>query len=129
MPRSTGKALVDVVFNGMYTPTAQAVSAASPFYIASVPPPARDLAKAKALIKQSGVPTPIMVHMNVPNTPDRAQVAEVIQSMVQGGRIRGEDQSDRVRRLVAGGDARANSRLISSAGRAAPIPTATCSRS
>ena len=77
------QALVQVVFNGMYTPNAQAVSPASPFYIASVPPPPRDLAKAKALIKQSGVPTPITVQMNVPNTPDRAQEAEVIQSMVQ----------------------------------------------
>jgi peptide/nickel transport system substrate-binding protein len=77
------QALVDVVFNGMYTPNAQAVSPASPFYIASVPPPPRDLAKAKALIKESGVPTPITVRMNVPNTPDRAQEAEVIQSMVQ----------------------------------------------
>lgn len=77
------QALVNVVFNGMYTPNAQAVSPASPFYIASLPPPPRDLAKAKALIRQSGVPTPITVQMNVPNTPDRAQEAEVIQSMVQ----------------------------------------------
>jgi peptide/nickel transport system substrate-binding protein len=77
------KALVDVVFNGMYTPTAQAVSPASPFYIESVPPPGRDLAKAKALIKESGVLTPIEVRMNVPNTPDRAQEAEVIQAMVK----------------------------------------------
>jgi len=77
------KALVDVVFNGMYTPNAQAVSPASPFYIASVPPPPRDLAKAKALIEQAGVPTPIVVQMNVPNTPDRAQEAEVIQSMTR----------------------------------------------
>jgi peptide/nickel transport system substrate-binding protein len=77
------QALVNVVFNGMYTPTAQAVSPASPFYIESVPPPARDLAKAKALIEQSGVPTPIVVQMNVPNTPDRTQLAEVIQSMVK----------------------------------------------
>jgi peptide/nickel transport system substrate-binding protein len=77
------QALVDVVFNGMYKPTAQAVSSASPFYIASVPPPPRDLAKAKALIKEAGVATPIAVQMNVPNTPDRAQLAEVIQAMVK----------------------------------------------
>src|SRR5580704_5783774 len=62
------QALVDVVFNGMFTPNAQAVSAASPFYIASIPPPPRDLAKARALIRQSGVPTPITVRLNVPNT-------------------------------------------------------------
>jgi len=67
----------------MYKPNAQAVSPASPFYIESMPPPPRDLAKAKALIKQSGVPTPIVVQMNVPNTPDRAQEAEVIQAMAQ----------------------------------------------
>jgi peptide/nickel transport system substrate-binding protein len=77
------RALVDVVFNGMYTPNAQAVSPASPFHMESVPPPGRDLVKARALIKQSGVPTPIEVQMNVPNTPDRAQEAEVIQSMVK----------------------------------------------
>jgi peptide/nickel transport system substrate-binding protein len=77
------QALVDVVFNGMYMPNAQPVSAASPFYVESVPPPPRDLAKAKALIRQSGVPTPIVVEMNVPNTPDRTQEAEVIQSMAK----------------------------------------------
>jgi peptide/nickel transport system substrate-binding protein len=71
------------VFNGMYQPTAQAVSAASPFYIASVPPPPRDLARARALIRQAGVATPVAVTMNVPNTPDRTQEAEVIQAMVR----------------------------------------------
>jgi peptide/nickel transport system substrate-binding protein len=46
-------------------------------------PPARDIARAIALVKQSGVPTPIAVNMNVPNTPDRTQLAEVIQSMAR----------------------------------------------
>jgi peptide/nickel transport system substrate-binding protein len=77
------QALVDVVFNGMYQPSAQAVSAASPYYLASIPPPPRDLSRAQALIRQAGVPTPIAVSMNVPNTPDRTQEAEVIQSMVR----------------------------------------------
>ena len=77
------QALVDVVFGGMYTPTAQAIPAASPYYIAALPAPPRDLAKAKALIKESGVKTPIPVQMNVPNTAENAQVAEVIQSMVK----------------------------------------------
>jgi peptide/nickel transport system substrate-binding protein len=76
-------ALVQVVFNGMYKPTVQAVSSASPFYDAALPPPPRDLARAKALIRQAGVPTPIPVTMNVPNTPDRTQEAEVIQAMVR----------------------------------------------
>jgi peptide/nickel transport system substrate-binding protein len=77
------QALVEVVFNGMYKPTAQAVPASSPFYVPGLEPPTRDIARAIALVKQSGVPTPIAVSMNVPNTPDRAQLAEVIQSMAR----------------------------------------------
>ena len=75
-------ALIQVVFNGMYQPTAQAVPSGSPYYAPSIQPPARDIAKAKALIKQSGVPTPIAVSMNVTNEPENRQQAEVIQSMV-----------------------------------------------
>ncbi len=77
------QALVDVVYAGMYQPNAQAVSPASPYYIADIPTGPRDLAKARALIKQSGVPTPIAVTMNVPNTAGPAQEAEVIQAMVR----------------------------------------------
>ncbi|HEY0424890.1 MAG TPA: ABC transporter substrate-binding protein [Rhodopila sp.] len=77
------QALVEVVFNGMYKPTVQAVPASSPFYVPNLEPQARDIARAQALVKQSGVPTPIAVTMNVPNTADRTQLAEVIQSMVR----------------------------------------------
>ncbi|MFL5280876.1 MAG: ABC transporter substrate-binding protein [Rhodopila sp.] len=76
------KAAMEVVFNGMYTPTVQAVTSSSPFYLPNMEPPPRDVAKAKALIKQTGVATPVPVTMMVPNTPDQAQLAEVIQSMV-----------------------------------------------
>jgi peptide/nickel transport system substrate-binding protein len=76
------KAMIDVVFNGLYTATAQAVAPSSPFYLPNMEPGARDIAKAKALVKQAGVPTPIPVTLMVPNTPDQAQLAEVIQSMV-----------------------------------------------
>jgi peptide/nickel transport system substrate-binding protein len=77
------QALSEVVFNGMYLPTIQAVPPSSPLYVKDLEPPARDIDKAKALVKQSGVPTPIPVTMMVPNTPDQAQLAEVIQSMVR----------------------------------------------
>ncbi|HEY4171470.1 MAG TPA: ABC transporter substrate-binding protein [Rhodopila sp.] len=77
------QALNQVVFNGMYVPTVQAVTPASPSYVPGFEPPPRDIAKAKALVKQSGVATPITVTMNVPNTSDNAQMAEVIQSMVR----------------------------------------------
>ncbi|HBK05350.1 MAG TPA: ABC transporter substrate-binding protein [Acetobacteraceae bacterium] len=77
------QALIEVVFNGMYQPTVQAVPASSPFYVPAFPPPPRDIDKAKALVKQSGIATPIPVTMNVPNSSDNAQLAEVIQSMVR----------------------------------------------
>ncbi|HEX3576396.1 MAG TPA: ABC transporter substrate-binding protein [Rhodopila sp.] len=77
------QALSQVVFNGMYQPTVQAVPPSSPQYVKGVEPGPRDIEKAKALVKQSGVPTPIPVTMMVPNTPDQAQLAEVIQSMVR----------------------------------------------
>ena len=77
------QALVEVVFNGMYLPTAQAVPPPSPLYLKGLQPPPRDIEKARALIKQAGVATPVAVTMMTPNTPDNAQMAEVIQSMVR----------------------------------------------
>ena len=43
--------------------------------------PARDVAKAKALLAQAGVKTPVPVELMVANNPDAQQVGEVIQSM------------------------------------------------
>src|SRR5215469_8180827 len=43
-------ALVDVVFNGMYAPSVQPVSASSPFYDPALKAPPRDIDKAKALL-------------------------------------------------------------------------------
>jgi peptide/nickel transport system substrate-binding protein len=76
------QALVDVVYSSMYQPTAQAVTPASPLYVKGFEPGPRDIDKAKALVKQSGVPTPIPVTIMVPNVPDQVQLAEVLQSMV-----------------------------------------------
>jgi len=75
-------ALVEVVFNGMYAPSVQPVSQSSPFYDEALPPPPRDLAKAKALLKQAGVTLPVKVELLTVNQPDQMQAAEVIQSMV-----------------------------------------------
>src|SRR5262249_42233162 len=54
-------ALVQVVFNGMHKPTAQANPASSPYFFEDIAPPPRDLAKAKALLAQAGVKTPVAV--------------------------------------------------------------------
>ena len=77
------KALVDVVFNGMFTPTIQANPPSSPFYVSRLPAPPRDLARAKALLKQAGVKLPVPVELTATNSPDAQQTAEVIQSMVR----------------------------------------------
>jgi len=74
-------ALVQVVFNGMYAPAMQAVSASSPFYDADLKVPERDVAKAKALLAAAGVKTPVPLELMAPNNPDTMQAAEVIQSM------------------------------------------------
>ena len=74
-------ALMQVVYNGMFPPTAQAVPPESPFFDAAVKPVPRDVDKAKALLKQAGVPLPVSVNLIVPNNPDIRQMGEVIQSM------------------------------------------------
>jgi peptide/nickel transport system substrate-binding protein len=74
-------ALVQVVYNGIQTPIAQAVPPASPFYAADVPPPARDVAAARKLLAEAGVRLPVPVVLTVANGPDTRQTGEVIQSM------------------------------------------------
>jgi peptide/nickel transport system substrate-binding protein len=74
-------ALVQVVYNGVQTPIAQAVPPASPFYAPDVRPPERDVAAARKLLAEAGVKTPVPVVLTVANGPDTRQSGEVIQSM------------------------------------------------
>ena len=74
-------ALSQVVFAGMYIPNAQATSPLSPLYAPSIAVPERDVAKAKALLKEAGVTTPYTVPLVVYNTPQAVQTGEVIQAM------------------------------------------------
>ena len=74
-------ALVKVVFNDMYSPGVQAVPASSPFNDSALQVPARDVAKAKALLKEAGVTTPVKLELLTFNNPDILQASEVIQSM------------------------------------------------
>jgi peptide/nickel transport system substrate-binding protein len=76
------EALIQVVYNAMYTPTIQANPPSSPFYFQDLKPPGRDLAKAKALLQQAGVPLPVPVTLTITNGTDIQQAGEVIQSMV-----------------------------------------------
>jgi len=75
------EAINNVVFNGAYTPGNQWSAPSNQYYVPKFPIPKRDVAKAKALIKEAGVTPPITLEMMVPNQPDTKQVAEVLQAM------------------------------------------------
>jgi len=77
------KALSDVVFNGEYLPGNQWVSPKNAYYQQKYPLPGRDVAKAKKLLADAGVATPVSVDFMVPNNPESRQAAEVIQAMAQ----------------------------------------------
>jgi peptide/nickel transport system substrate-binding protein len=74
-------ALNKVVFNGEFVAGNQWSSPKNPYYIEKFPIAGRNVEKAKALIKEAGVATPITLDLMVPNQPDLRQVAEVIQAM------------------------------------------------
>jgi peptide/nickel transport system substrate-binding protein len=75
------KALMQVVYNGLFTPTVQAIPASSPYFDADLKVPERDVAKAKALLAQAGVKLPVPVTLAVSTSPVQEQMGEVVQSM------------------------------------------------
>jgi peptide/nickel transport system substrate-binding protein len=69
-----------VVMEGLFVPDNQTELPDSPNFAKSVPVPPRDLARAKTLVKESGVAHPTL-EIRVANTPRDKQVVEVIQAM------------------------------------------------
>jgi peptide/nickel transport system substrate-binding protein len=74
-------ALNQVVFNGEFVPGNQWVNPEHPYFQKSFPVPARDVAKAKVLMKEAGVTVPFDVDFMVPKGAETQAVAEVIQAM------------------------------------------------
>jgi len=74
-------AINQVVFNGEFVPGNQWVSPQNPYYQEKFPIPKRDVARAKALLKEAGVSGPLTVDFLVPNGPENRALAEVVQSM------------------------------------------------
>ena len=74
-------AINQVVFNGLNRTNNQWVSPLNPYYMAKYPTPKRDVAKARALLKEAGVTPPLALDFMVPNNPESRAVAEVMQSM------------------------------------------------
>ncbi|HLJ00491.1 MAG TPA: ABC transporter substrate-binding protein, partial [Bradyrhizobium sp.] len=75
------EAINQVVFNGEFVPGNQWVNPEHPYYQKAFPVPPRDIAKAKALLKEAGVTLPISVDFMVPKGAETEAVAQVIQSM------------------------------------------------
>src|SRR3989440_5584503 len=75
------EAINQVVFNGEFKPGNQWVNPDHPYYQKAFPIRPRDVAKAKALLKEAGVAPPVNVDFMVPKGAETEAVAQVIQSM------------------------------------------------
>ncbi len=75
------EAINQVVFNGEFKPGNQWVNPDHPYYQKAFPLRPRDVAKAKALLKEAGVTPPVNVDLMVPKGAETEAVAQVVQSM------------------------------------------------
>ena len=75
------EAINQVVYNGEFTPGNQWVNPDHPYYQKAYPVRSRDVAKAKALLREAGITGPITVDFMVPKNVETETVAQVIQSM------------------------------------------------
>ena len=75
------EAINQVVFNGEFKPGNQWVNPDHPYYQKTFPIRGRDVAKAKALLKEAGVSPPVTVDFMVPKGAETEAVAQVVQSM------------------------------------------------
>jgi peptide/nickel transport system substrate-binding protein len=75
-------AIVQVAMEGEALAGNQWVAPTSSWYVKSQPVPKRDLARAKTLLAQAGVPNPSLTLMT-PTTSDAQRLAQVVQAMVK----------------------------------------------
>jgi peptide/nickel transport system substrate-binding protein len=73
-------ALNKVVMDGRFVPDNQSELLTGPYFNKDLPVPARDVAKAKALLKQAGYDH-VSFTLRTLNTPSDTQIGEVLQSM------------------------------------------------
>jgi peptide/nickel transport system substrate-binding protein len=72
--------IVQVAMDGEADPGNQWVAPSNPFYAKNVPIPARNVERAKALLKEAGIANPVVTLMT-PTTADAQRVAQVVQAM------------------------------------------------
>lgn len=75
------EALNQIVYEGTSVPGNQSFPPNSPWFDKDVPVPARDLDKAKALVKEAGFDR-VPIELQVQNNPVASQMMQIIQSMV-----------------------------------------------
>ena len=75
------EAINQVVFNGEFVPGNQWIGPDNFYYQKSLPVPKRDVTKAKALLKEAGVTTPIPVDFMVPQGAENKAISEIVQAM------------------------------------------------
>ena len=73
--------LNQVAWDGQYTPGCTPIAPISPFFDKGLKCPARDLAKAKKLLADAGLPNGYSFELMTVNNPQQQRVGEVIQSM------------------------------------------------
>jgi peptide/nickel transport system substrate-binding protein len=80
-------AINQVVFNGEFKTGNQWLNPDHPYYQKAFPVRGRDIDKAKALLKEAGVTTPVTVDFMVPKGAETEAVAQVVQSMASEARF------------------------------------------
>jgi peptide/nickel transport system substrate-binding protein len=76
------EAINQVVFEGLFTPGNQPYPPTSSYFAKDTPLPARDVARAKALLKEAGITGPLKIEYQMANNPVAQQVAQLVQAMV-----------------------------------------------
>ena len=74
--------IVQVAMDGEAEPGNQWVAPTNRYYGKSAPMPRRDLARAKKLLAEAGVPNPVVTLMT-PTTSDAQRIAQVVQAMAK----------------------------------------------
>jgi peptide/nickel transport system substrate-binding protein len=70
-----------IVYGGLQLVGCGPISPANPYHDGATCP-GRDIEAARALVEESGVPTPIRVEIQVPNSPVNVRLGELMQSQV-----------------------------------------------
>jgi peptide/nickel transport system substrate-binding protein len=78
-----------VALEGMFVPNNQPEAPGTPYYFTDLTAPARNIERARALLREAGQPNPAFTLLT-PNSPVESQVAQIIQSMAAeaGFRVR-----------------------------------------